>query len=763
MAFQRITPITTPPDCCHARVSGRGNAIESPAEGNKLYPRPCCGAEAAHPMAPGRAALGATGLPTGVRLSRLYIDQMDCPTEEGMIRKKLGGMSAVRDMEFNLMQRVLTVMHEDDALPAVEAAIRELGMDSRPVADAAAGAAGNAPEPAAKPWWPLALAGVAALCAEGVHWAGWPVWIGAALALAAIAIGGLGTYKKGWIALRHGNLNINALMSIAVTGALLIGQWPEAAMVMVLFALAELIEAKSLDRARNAIRGLVQLTPELATVRQPDGGWADVFAGDIEPGRIVRVKPGERIALDGIITDGQSSVDQAPITGESLPVDKTAGDTVFAGTINGAGAFEFRVTAAAAHSTLARIIHAVEEAQGARAPTARFIDRFARIYTPAVFVIALAVAVLAPLLSGGGWYEWAYRALVMLVIACPCALVISTPVTIVGGLGAAARNGILIKGGAYLEEGHKLAWLALDKTGTITHGKPALTDTVVLTQDAGLDPVRIAIAIAARSDHPVSRAVAAGRPIDGALPEVTAFGALPGRGVRGTVDGVSYQFGNHRLIHELGVCSADLEARLGELEAQGKTVVLLSDGKRVLALFAVADTVKDSSRAAIRALHELGIKTLMLTGDNIHTARAIAGQVGIDDVLGDQLPEDKLRAVAEYGRRGKVGMVGDGINDAPALARADIGFAMGAAGTDTAIETADVALMDDDLNKIVRFVRLSRATRTVLVQNIALALGIKAVFLALAMLGMATMWMAVFADMGASLLVVANGLRLTRG
>ncbi|WP_413738393.1 heavy metal translocating P-type ATPase [Sodalis sp. RH21] len=759
MDIQRITPITTPPDCCHADAPGP----EKPADRDGRSPRPpCCTADAAPPIGPGAAALGAAGLPAGGRLSRLYIDQMDCPTEEGMIRKKLGGMPAVQGMEFNLMGRVLTVAHDEGALPAIETAIRELGMDSRPVADSKTGAAQAAPEPDAKPWWPLALAGAAALGAEVVHWAGWPAWIGAVLALAAIAIGGLGTYKKGWIALRHGNLNINALMSIAVTGALLIGQWPEAAMVMVLFTLAELIEAKSLDRARNAIRGLVQLTPELATVRLPDGGWADISAGDIEPGRIVRVKPGERIALDGVITDGQSSVDQAPITGESLPVEKTAGDTVFAGTINGAGAFEFRVTAAATNSTLARIIHAVEEAQGARAPTARFIDRFARIYTPAVFVLALAIAVLAPLFFGGGWYEWTYRALVMLVIACPCALVISTPVTIVSGLGAAARHGILIKGGAYLEEGHKLAWLALDKTGTITHGKPALTDTVVLAQDAGLDPVRIAAGIAARSDHPVSRAVAAGRQEDDALPEVTEFSALPGRGVRGTVDGVKYQFGNHRLIHELGVCSADLEARLGELEGQGKTVVLLSDGERVLALFAVADTVKDSSRAAIGELHELGIKTVMLTGDNIHTARAIAGQIGIDDVLGDQLPEDKLRAVAEYARRGKVGMVGDGINDAPALARADIGFAMGAAGTDTAIETADVALMDDDLNKIVRFVRLSRATRTVLVQNIALALGIKAVFLALAMLGMATMWMAVFADMGASLLVVANGLRLTR-
>ncbi|HEY0208915.1 heavy metal translocating P-type ATPase [Acerihabitans sp.] len=758
MAFQRMTPITPPKDCCHARAG-------APESRDRPNPPPaCCPAAAAPFSSSGPAqAVGvpparAAGFAAGVPVSRLYIAQMDCPTEEGMIRKALGAMPDVRGMEFNLMRQVLTVAHNEGALPAIEAAIRSLGMDSTPVLDAQAPAA-----PTAKPWWPLALAGVAALGAEACQWAGWPQWAGALLALAAIALCGLGTYRKGWIALRHGNLNINTLMSIAVTGAMLIGQWPEAAMVMVLFTLAELIEARSLDRARNAIRGLVQLAPELATVRRPDGGWADLAVGDIAPGRIVRVKPGERIALDGVITDGASSVNQAPITGESLPVEKTGGDTVFAGTINGSGAFEFRVTAAATHSTLARIIHAVEEAQGARAPTARFIDRFARIYTPAVFVLALAIAALGPLLTGGGWYEWAYRALVMLVIACPCALVISTPVTIVSGLGAAARHGILIKGGVYLEEGHKLAWLALDKTGTITHGKPALTDTLLLAQEAGRDPVLIAVAIAARSDHPVSRAVAtAERRNNAPLPDVDDFGALPGRGVRGAVDGVHYQLGNHRLIHELGVCSPELEARLGALEAQGKTVIMLSDGERVLALFAVADTVKESSRAAIKALQALGVKTVMLTGDNVHTARAIAGQVGIDVALGDQLPEDKLRAVEEYARQGKVGMVGDGINDAPALARADIGFAMGAAGTDTAIETADVALMDDDLNKIVRFIRLSRTTRRVLVQNIALALGIKAAFLILAMLGMATMWMAVFADMGASLLVVANGLRLTR-
>ena len=697
--------------------------------------------------------------PEGSTISRLHIAQMDCPTEEALIRKKLGSMTEVHALEFNLMQRVLTVVHREAALPAVLAAISELGMEA--VSGGNAASESSDTPPTKTPWWPLALAAVAALGAEILQWVGLPEWGAAILALVAIAISGVGTYRKGWIALRHANLNINALMSIAVTGAVLLRQWPEAAMVMVLFTVAELIEARSLDRARNAIRALVQLAPEQATVKQADGNWADAPVKSVVVGQTIRVKPGERIALDGVVTEGRSTVNQAPITGESLPVDKTQGDSVFAGTINESGSFEFRVTAEASHSALARIIHTVEEAQGARAPTQRFVDQFAKVYTPAVFVAALAIAVVPPLVMGGAWQEWIYRALVLLVIACPCALVISTPVTIVSGLAAAARHGILIKGGVYLEEGHKLTWLAFDKTGTITHGKPALIDTVVLDQTEGTDAVRIATSLASRSDHPVSHAVAAVGRENGTAPlEVTSFEAIPGRGVRGTIGGVGYQLGNHRLVHELGVCSAALEARLGALEEQGKTVILLTDGERVLALFAVADTIKDSSRDAIQALHAMGVRTVMLTGDNAHTARAIADQVQIDEAFGDQLPEDKLRAIEGYAQRGKVGMVGDGINDAPALARAHIGFAMGALGSDAAIETADVALMDDDLGKIPTFVRLSRATRAILAQNIGFALAIKAVFLVLTLIGLGTMWMAVFADVGASLLVVANGLRL---
>ena len=686
--------------------------------------------------------------------------QMDCPTEEALIRKKLGDMTQVKSLEFNLMQRVLTVVHTPESLEQILAALRSLGFEPE-LADGS----GKLAQPAdnKKPLWPLIVAGVAALLSESAGWLGYAAWLSAALALVAVALCGLGTYKKGWVSIKSGSLNINALMSIAVTGAIMIGHWSEAAMVMVLFTLAELIEARSLDRARNAIAGLMSLAPDTATVQQADGSWQEIAAANVAVGSMVRVKPGERIGLDGEIVRGSSTVDQAPITGESLPVEKSRGDAVFAGTINQAGSLEYRVTAAASHSTLARIIHAVEEAQGVKAPTQRFVDRFAQIYTPAVLAIAALIAVVPPLFLNGAWGEWVYKALVLLVIACPCALVISTPVSIVSGLAAAARKGILVKGGVYLEQGRKLKWLALDKTGTLTHGKPVQTDFAVLGNRLPENGQVLASSLAARSDHPVSQAIARAAAEQGITTQtVHEFTALAGRGVQGEIDGVHYVLGNHRLIHERGLCSAELENRLAALEREGKTVVLLADEVQVLALFAVADTVKESSREAIAQLHQLGINTVMLSGDNPHTAAAIAAQVGIDRAYGDQLPQDKLAAVEKLAAEGAVGMVGDGINDAPALARADIGFAMGAMGTDTAIETADVALMDDDLRKIPAFVRLSQATHAVLVQNIVLALAIKAVFLALTIAGLGTMWMAVFADVGASLLVVGNGLRLLR-
>ena len=696
--------------------------------------------------------------------TKLSIAKMDCPTEETLIRNKLGTVAGVADLDFNLMQRTLSVRHANQVLPDVLVALQALGFEAQVVDTAEVASPSAAPVTTPTNWWPLGISLVTASAAEAVYWLhNGNHWSVVVLALVAVFTGGLSTYKKGWIALKNRNLNMNALMSIAVTGAMLIGHWPEAAMVMVLFALAEVIEAKSLDRARNAIRGLLDLTPEQATVQQADGTWREVGAKQITIGARVRVKPGERIALDGEVLEGRSAVNQAPITGESLPVEKSPGDSVFAGTINESGSFEYRVTALANNSTLARIIHAVEAAQGSRAPTQRFVDQFARWYTPVVFGVAIAVALLPPLFMGAAWLDWIYRALVLLVVACPCALVISTPVSIVSGLAPAARRGILSKGGVYLEEGRKLRWLALDKTGTITHGKPAQTDFVTWGNALASDSRSIAASLAARSDHPVSKAVAQAAQTDGvALLDVAEFNALPGRGVQGQINGATYHLGNHRMLEELGQCTPELEQRIAALETAGKTVVMLVGAKGVHGLFAVADTIKDSSKRAIAELHALGINTVMLTGDNPHTAQAIAAQAGIDRAQGNQLPDDKLREVEQLSRNGKVGMVGDGINDAPALARADIGFAMGAAGTDTAIETADVALMDDDLRKIPTFVRLSRATAQVLMQNIVLALGIKAVFLVLTFTGHATMWMAVFGDMGASLLVVGTGLRLLR-
>jgi len=704
-----------------------------------------------------------------------FIQKMDCPTEEKLIRERLSNMDGIAAMQFNLIQRELTVQHH---LPSVAPIVKMLAaLDMLPkvkndTLDAEAG--GDEDHSAsyaipARKWLMVGVAGVAALAAEVVAWNsgddGSLTVI--ALALFAIAVGGLDTLKKGWIALRHLSLNMNFLMSLAVIGAAIIGQWPEAAVVIVLFTLAEMIESLSLDRARNAIAGLMAMSPDQATVLQ-DGAWIEVAAKQVALDTEVRVKPGERIPLDGVVTQGQPAINQAPITGESMPVAKQLNDQVFAGTINGNSAFDYRVTAVQSESTLSRIVKSVQQAQGQRAPTQRFVDQFARYYIPAVVAVAALVAIVPPLLLGAAFYPWLYKALVLLVIACPCALVISTPVTIVSGLAAAARHGILIKGGVYLEQGRRIKALALDKTGTITHGKPVVTDMQLLSDGDQTLLLQQAASLALRSDHPVSAAIAAywtqqQNQQQGRADEVADFEALSGRGVKGRIGDSEFHLGNHRLVHEMGMCSPELEARLQLLEKQGKTTTILCRDGRVQLLLAVADTVRDSSRDAIAQLKQLGVGVTMLTGDNAHTARAIGDIVQLDDARGDQLPEDKLAAIGELiERHGYVGMVGDGINDAPALARAQIGFAMGAAGTDTALETADVALMDDDLRKIPDFIRLSKKTHSVLMQNITIALGIKAVFLALALAGESSLWMAVFADMGASLIVVFNGLRLVR-
>ena len=704
---------------------------------------------------------------------RFRIANMDCSSEESEIRRAVAGVADIRAMNIQLGPRTIAI---DAPLSAVEqalVAIRKAGFDPQPLGiHMPSGSAAEHDHSGhdhgidAGGLKRLALALGLALAAEAVGFFAPETlpWKGLGLAIAAVAIwlSGFDVYKKGLAALRNGRLNINALMTVAVTGAFLIGQWPEAAMVMALYAIAEAIEARAVDRARNAIKGLLAMAPEEASVRQADGNWVTQPVTAVALDAVVRVKPGERVPMDGVLVSGQTSINQAPVTGESMPVDKAEGDAVFAGTINETGTFEFKVTALATNSTLARIIHAVEEAQGTRAPTQGFVERFAAVYTPAVFVIALAVALLGPWLLGWTWMAAIYKALVLLVIACPCALVISTPVTIVSGLAAAARRGILVKGGIHLEGARKIKAIALDKTGTITEGKPKLVEWTVL--DAGADAAaveHIAAALAGHSDHPVSRAIAAGlRPNS---VEAKGFKAINGRGIEAEIDGKTYALGNHRLIEERGQCSPALEATLRGHEEAGRTVSVLASAAGPIALFAVADTIKDSSREAVASLKALGITPVMLTGDNQATATAIAHQAGIDEARGNLLPQDKLDAIkALQAQHGPTAMTGDGINDAPALAQADIGIAMGAAGTDTAMEAADVVVMNDDLRRIAETVRLSRATHAVLWQNITLALGIKAVFLVLAVFGNASMWMAVFADMGASLLVVANGLRLLR-
>ncbi|GAA4499810.1 heavy metal translocating P-type ATPase [Pseudaeromonas paramecii] len=718
-----------------------------------------CGAACGEPgpTAPESPPL-APGAGTVIR-----IQQMDCPTEEAMLRRKLAGLPAVASLNFNLLRRELTVRHGPDALPGILAAIRDLGFTPEPLPAADEAGAPQAPAEPRRPWGRLLLAALAALGAEALDWFASPPWLAAALALLAVALSGLQTYRKGWLALRGGNLNIHVLMSLAVTGACLLGQWPEAAMVMVLFSLAEWLEARALSRARHAIAGLLQLAPEQAWVRQADGSWQRQPVSQVAVGSRMQVRPGERIGLDGVIQAGLSHINQAAITGESLPVAKGPGESVYAGSLNGEGRLEVAVTAPASRSLLARIIHQVEQAQAAKAPTQRFVDRFARVYTPLVCLLALLLALLPPWLGLGSWSHWAYQALVLLVIACPCALVIATPVTLVSGLTAAARHGILIKGGAYLELGYRLRWLAFDKTGTLTCGTPSQQQMGTLASLSADQCQALAGALAADSDHPLSRALWQQAQAQGlSLPAARAHQTLPGLGIRGEIDGQDYWLGSAALARQLGLLGDGLPAEAAHWAAQGHSLVLLLDDRQLLAWFSVADRLRPDSAAAVAELHRLGLRTLILTGDHAGSARAMAEAAGIDEVQAELLPEQKLDLIRARQAQGGVAMVGDGINDAPALAQADIGIAMGGLGTDTAIETADVALMDDELGKLPRFIRLCRTTRAVLIQNLVLALGLKGAFLLLTLTGHGSLWLAVVADVGASLLVVANGLRLLR-
>ncbi len=723
--------------------------------------------------------------------TRFQVPRMDCATEKEVIGRRLASVAGIERVEFDLLDRVVIVQHaEESTAVATLAALRDI--DMAPVrldggaAAPAIGATGDDHdhdhgEPGhvhattsarAVPPLPvanmrrehalLAVSGLAALAAEIVGWTTGReqsvVVIG--LAVLSIVTGGPKTLRKALVAARTLTLNINLLMLIAVIGAVAIGQWPEAAMVTFLFACAEVIEARSVDRARDAIRSLMVLAPDLTHVRR-DGAWVEVETAIITPGSTIQVRPGERVPLDGKISAGRTSIDQAPITGESIPVGKTVGDPVFAGSVNQQGMIEVEVTAGAGDTTLARIARTIREAQSQQAPTERFVDRFARWYTPAVVLMALAIAIGGPLLADESFRPWLYKALVLLVIACPCALVISTPVSVVSGLAAAARRGILVKGGVYLEAARNIAMVAVDKTGTLTEGKPRVTDVEPVGALSAAEVLARAASLEASSAHPLAPAVTEAHP--GELLPVADVLSTDGKGIEGTVGGERIGIGSHRFAEERGVCRPEVEAALARFEADGKSVMVVWRGGEALGVIAVADTLRETSIEAVKALHGLGVKLVMLTGDNPTTARAVAAKVGIDEVRADLLPEDKLAMIEDLGRRhGSVAMVGDGVNDAPALAKASIGFAMGAAGSDTALETADVALMSDDLRGVPTLIALSRATATVLKTNIGFAIAVKAVFFGLGLAGIATLWMAVFADMGASLVVAANGLRLLR-
>lgn len=704
-----------------------------------------------------------------MKTSEFHIEKMDCPAEERMLRNTLEPMEGIQKLDFNLMARLLTVTHTLPDETGIITAIRRLGMEAVSKATPR-----RLELPVIQPsfWGKPAtiltmVSGACALTAEVIALSGVGESSILVQSLAAVAIlaGGYEVAGKAWMSVRTLTLNINFLMTVAVIGAVVIGQWTEGAVVIFLFAVAEMIEAKSLDRARNAVRQLMELTPEITKVMRGKE-WLDVPVVEVTLGERIRIRPGERLPLDGIIREGASSVNQSPITGESMPVEKRPGDQVYGGSINEKGTFDYEVIHEAADSTVSKIVQLIEKASANRAEAERFVDRFSHYYTPSIFVLAIVVAVAGPFVFGGTWGDWIYRGLVLLVIGCPCALVLSTPITIVSGLAAAARRGILIKGGTYLEVGRNLNVVALDKTGTLTEGKPRVTDVLPLEGITEEDLLHLAAAVEAKSEHPIASAIVAAHELRHQQEEeipIIEFTSITGKGIKAILADQTIYVGNHRLAHELNLCTPEVEGLLARLEGEGKTTVVVTNDSRTLGVIGVADTIRETSIQAIQELHNLGLRTAMLTGDNAATAAYIAAKVGIDDVQADLLPGDKITALTELQEKyGATGMVGDGINDAPALAQANIGFAMGAVGTDVALETADVALMQDNLMKLPEFIRLSRRTMRILWQNILIALGIKAVFFALALMGEATLWMAVFADMGASLIVVANGLRLLR-
>ncbi|MCA9088828.1 MAG: heavy metal translocating P-type ATPase [Planctomycetaceae bacterium] len=588
-------------------------------------------------------------------------------------------------------------------------------------------------------------------------------WTARLLYLVAVIAGGWYVAPKAWHALSRLRPDMNLLMLVAVLGAMRIGEWFEAAAVALLFSVSLLLESWSVGRARRAVAALLDLTPPTVRLRGDNGKETSTSPDEVDVGATFIVKPGERIPLDGEVVEGRSDVNQAPITGESVPVSKEPGATVFAGTINGDGAIVVRSTKSAGQTTLAGIIRMVGEAHSRKAPSEQWVESFARYYTPAVMVLALLVFFLPPLLLGQPWERWFYSALVLLVIACPCALVISTPVSIVASLAAAARNGVLIKGGVFVEAPSRLKAIALDKTGTLTEGKPSVVEVVPLSGHTEQELLERALALELRSEHPLARAIVRHAQGLGIAPSPADDAQIiQGKGVSGHFNGRLFWLGSHRYLEEREQETPEMHERLNELAGSGRSVVVVGNDSHVCGFIALTDEVRPTVRDTLQALRERGIEHLiMLTGDNAPTANAVAERIGIDEVRAELLPEDKISAIEELvARYEAVAMIGDGVNDAPALARATIGIAMGAAGTDAAIETADIALMTDDLSRLPWLVQHSRRTLAIIRQNIAFSLAIKLLFVALTFAGTASLWAAIAADMGASLLVIFNGLRL---
>jgi len=710
------------------------------------------------------------------------IHGMDCADEIAALKREVGPLVGEDKLAFDLLNGRMSIdMTPDAALEArIEKAVARAGLRAEPWIEGGTSEAAQVEERRRRlQSWLTTASGVFTALGFAVH-----AWLGGGV-IAAFEAGehGLGSTPlpsvalytlamlcavryvapKAWLAAKRLRPDMNLLMVVAVAGAIGIGAWFEAATVSFFFALALALEAWSLGRARRAVAALMELAPPTARVRLEDGSERDIPAAEVRVGARIIIRPGDKVPLDGRVAAGESEVNQAPITGESVPVLKSEGDEVFAGTINGEGALDVVTTKAANDTTLAQIVRMVGSAQSRRAPSEQWVEKFARVYTPVVMVLAVAIFLAPPLLLGGAWDVWFYRALVLLVIACPCALVISTPVTIVAALAGAAKQGVLVKGGTHLETPAHLKAIAMDKTGTLTEGRPQVVEIVPLGGRSEMELLGVAAALEARSGHPIARAILAkAADLKIAAEPAEAVQAVVGRGVTGRVAGRETWLGSRRYIEERGINSVVVLQQADALSSAGRTIVAVGAGQEVWGLVAVADAVRPEAKGIVTALHRAGIKhVVMLTGDNRATAEAIAKQTGIDEVRAELLPADKVAAVEDLVRLyGSVAMVGDGVNDAPAMGRANLGIAMGAMGSDAAIETADVALMSDDLSKLPWLVRHSRATLAIIRQNVAFSIAVKLLFTALTVIGLASLWGAIAADVGASLLVVLNGLRL---